>query len=225
MNRSMSSCALLVMILLGLSGAQAASAEEGGKPFILPEPTKTTPLKFTSTSGSVKIEDAGSILLECSSGTTQGEFTSKRSGTITMVFKGCAWKSLTCQNKGAEHGLITFSKAGAHLVTLSAERLGLVVTLPAPVSVECWLGAEFRGSFIGVVGVPKEMETKSATLEFNQAKGAQQVKECELDKEFCLAGGVHKKFSLEAFTGSKFVEMGVQRTDTMTLGSGASFVY
>jgi hypothetical protein len=216
---------ILLALALTCLSVTVAAAEEGGNPTILPEPTPTSPLKFTSTAGQISIENAGSLLLECSSGTSQGEFTSKRLGTITMVFKGCVWMNLKCQNKGGEAGVISFTKASAHLVALKVSgvlRLGIVITLPKAIPVECWLGTEFRGSLLGLVDGSLE-KTKSLTFLFHRTLAKQELKECELDKEFCLSGGLPKKLLLEALKGSTFVEMGVAREDTVTLGSEATF--
>lgn len=200
-----------------------AAAEEGGNPLVLPEPTALSPLKFSSTTTAVvSIENASTGLLECTSGTSQGEFTSKRLGVITIDFKGCAWKSFKCTTKGSPSGVILLSNAKLHLVALkvgTALRAALVITLPAGVPLEgCWLGAEFRGSLIGLIDGPASgEEIASFTLLFHRSGAEQELKQCDLDKEFCLTGEVHKKFLLEAFNGSTFVEMGVQRQDSVLL--------
>jgi hypothetical protein len=208
----------------------AAPAEEGGNPIILPEPTSTSPLRFTSTTEAVvKLENASTGLLECTSGTTSGEFTSKRLGVVTMTFKGCAWKGMKCETQGAELGTIIFANAGAHLVAFKlAEtlRLGMVIKLAGSLPVTCWLGAEFRGSVIALIDGPASSEkTKTLTLLFHKTLSKQELKECELDKEFCFEGATHRKFLLEAFNGLAFVELGLERSDKVTLEKEASFVF
>ena len=217
------------IIALSSIAPGVAAAEEGGNPLVLPEPTALAPLKFTTTTtAAVSIEGAGTGVLECTSGSSQGEFTSKRLGVITMDFKGCAWKNLKCTSKGSPGGVILFSKAKLHLVALKVGeglRAALVITLPNPLSIEgCWLGAEFRGSLIGLIdGVTNGKETKSFTLLFHRTSAKQELKECDLDKEFCLTGEAHKKFLLETFFGFEWVEMGVERQDSGTLEKAAIF--
>lgn len=229
MCKAMTWMAALVVLASLCAAPSIASAEEGGNPLVLPEPTSLSPLRFTTaTTATVSIENANTGLLECSSGTSQGEFTSKRLGTITVEFKGCAWKTFKCTSKGSASGVILFSNANLHLVALKVGgvlRAALVITLPSPVGIEgCWLGAEFRGSLIGLIeGVTSGAETKLFTLLFHRSLAKQELKECDLDKEFCLTGETHKKFLLETFTGSGFVEMGVERHDSVTLEKTAIF--
>jgi len=217
------------IIALAFIAPGVAFAEEGGNPLVLPEPTAIAPLKFTTTTtAKISIENAATGLLQCTSGSSQGEFTSKRLGVITMDFKGCTWKGFSCTSKGSPAGVIVFGNAKLHLAALKvgeALRAVLVITLPNPIPIEgCWLGAEFRGSLIGLIdGVTSGKETKSFTLLFHQILAKQELKECDLDKEFCLTGEVHRKFLLETFVGSGFIEMGVERQDSGTLEKGASF--
>jgi hypothetical protein len=217
------------IVALACIAPGVAAAEEGGNPLVLPEPTAIAPLTFTTaTTATVSIENATTGLLECTSGSSKGEFTSKRLGVITMDFKGCAWKNLKCTSKGSPAGVIVFSNAKLHLVALKVAgvlRAALVITLPSAIPIEgCWLGAEFRGSLIGLIdGVTSGTETKLFTLLFHRSLAKQELKECDLDKEFCLTGEVHKKFLLETFVGSGFVEMGVERQDSVALEKTASF--
>lgn len=220
--------AFAAIVAFACAAPATAPAEEGGNPIILPEPTTTSPLKFTSTTEAVvKLENAATGLLECTSGTTSGEFTSKRLGVVTMTFKGCAWKSMKCETQGAELGTIVFTNADAHLVAFKlAEtlRLGMVIKLASSLPVTCWLGAAFRGSVIALIDGPVGSEkVKTLTLLFHKTLFKQELKECDLDKEYCLEGATHKKFLLEAFTGSEYIEMGLERRDKVTLEKEASF--
>jgi hypothetical protein len=222
--------AVAAIVAFTCAAPATAAAEEGGNPFILPEPTKTSPLKFASaTEAVVKLENAGTGLLECTSGTTTGEFTSKRLGVVTMTFKGCEWKGVKCKTLGAESSTIVFANADAHLVSFKlgeALRLGMVIKLAGSLPVTCWLGAEFRGSVIALIDGPASAEkTKTLMLLFHKTLSKQELKECDLDKEFCFEGATHKKFLLETFTGKEFVEMGLERRDKVTLEKEASFVF
>lgn len=202
-----------------------ASAEEGGNPVILPEPSEASPLRFTSKSvGKIRLAESGAIV-ECESGTSEGKFTSRRLGTISVVFKHCVFQSTTCQNHGGEAGVISFTNADAHLVTFGSLSLGLVISLAGGVPVECWLGSEFRGSLIGVMSGGLETWKTSATLTFEQASGEQFPDECNLDKEFCLSGEAHKVFQLQAIGGLTAKDLGVLRTDEVKFGSEVLFLY
>jgi len=213
---------LAAMLALSLAASANAFAEEGGNPLLLPEPTERAPLKFTSTAGLIKFHFLGATL-ECLSGNSSGEFTSKRLGIISMSAKRCENKSIgDCHTLGDEKGVILFANADLHLVaTGSGRSLGaaLVVKLPSTLKIECSGGGfEWRGSVLGTLsGVSGK--TKTAKL------SAASVGECELDKEFCFEGSTHKKFQLEIFNGTEFVSMSMTREDSVTFEKEVLFDY
>jgi hypothetical protein len=198
-----------------------AYGEEAGFPVVLPEPTEGKPVNFTSTSGVIKFNFLGATL-ECLSGASSGKFTSKRLGTITMTAKRCENISIgDCHTQGSEKGVISFANADLHLVaTGSGASLGaaLVIKLPSTLKIVCSFGGfEWRGSILGNLEVINGKTIKTANLKF-VAEG-----QCELDKEFCLAGGVHKKFRLEVFNGTEFVAMSMERLDSITFEKEVAF--
>jgi hypothetical protein len=226
-----SSLIALTVALSALVSASAAMAEEGGNPLILPEPTAGSPLRFTSLAvKSATVFTNGGLTIECQSGTSTGEFTSKRAGVISMSAKNCISIAHTsCKTTGAEAGTITFSGATIHLVAFQKSttlRLGAVVKLPSSLIVNCTTGSfEWRGSVLGVYEIPLETLTKSATWIFGTIGETKKQTECDLDKEFCFTGETHKKFLLELNAVSLWVENEMKREDSVTFEKEAKFFF
>ncbi|HLM85705.1 MAG TPA: hypothetical protein VK272_05900 [Solirubrobacteraceae bacterium] len=212
---------LVAMLAFSLAASANACAEETGNPLILPEPTEAKPLKFTSTAGSITLNFM-SLGLVCLSGSSSGEFTSKRLGKITMSFSRCEAKNppISCRSQGDERGVILFIEADLHLVAFkvgSELRVGVVIKLAKAIKIECTDGTfEWRGSVIaplsGVSG-----KTKTATFSFSS------IHECELDKEFCFEGSVHRKFKLEWASSSEFMSLSIERADSVTFETEVLF--
>jgi hypothetical protein len=198
------SLAFMAFRVLSIS---AASAEF---PEILPTPTPSSPMKFTS------ISDTGSEPIfeltkgeetrsKCKDLTSQGQFTSARLGVITIDFLGqCEVKKAKCKSEGDVAG--TFLVEGdIHLVDVeigTGLRLSMAFVLPKDLLLTCGVAkAEIRGAFLGLASeVTSSVKTKHLTLAFNQSKGEQELKECKLDKAFCEG----KNFGVESNLGEGF---------------------
>lgn len=221
----------LAVTLVALLAASTASAEEGGNPFILPEPTSSSPLRFISKVVETKIAFTNANLtIECQAGTSTGEFTSKRAGVITMSATNCVSIAHTlCHTVGAEKGTIKFPAGTIHLVAFKKSgtlRLGAAISIPSVFSVNCETGTfEWRGSVIGVYEIPAETFVKTATWIFGSIGETANQTECDLDKEFCLVGETHKKFRLEVFNGTEFVAQEMKRKELVEFEKEAKFFF
>jgi hypothetical protein len=220
------SCIMLVATLAVLIGSSTASAEEGGNPLILPEPTALSPLRFTSKTLTKVVFTNGGLTIECKDGTSSGEFTSKRAGTVTISANTCISIAHTsCTSPGATKGTITFSGASIHLVAFKLSgtlRLGAVIKLPGELLIGCETGSFlWGGSVMGLYEVPLEILVKTATLAFNTTGEAQELTECDLDKEYCFEGSTHKKFFLQTFS----LAQAMQRKDPVTFEKEAKFMF
>lgn len=199
--------ALVAIFALSAIVSATASAEF---PEILPVPTPTAPLTFTSeTVGGSKpiLETTKGVKIECAKATNKGEFTSQDLGTATIDFEGCESKGAKCKAEGDVNGtillktdidLVDFKKGaelllGLEILPLEGGTNKLIITCGI-------LKVEVKGSVIGRVHVKSLEKTKHATVLFTQTKGEQDIKECELLKAFCA--GV--KFLLEANFGAGF---------------------
>lgn len=221
----------LTAMLIALGAASAAKAEESGNPYILPEPTSSSPLRFVSKVIETKIDFTNANLtILCQAGTSTGEFTSKRAGAISMSATNCISIAHTsCTTIGAEKGTIMFPAGTIHLVAFKKSgtlRLGAAIKLPSSFSVNCETGTfEWRGSVIGVYEIPVETLIKTATWIFGTIGETANQTECDLDKEFCLEGEAHKKFQLEVNAGTLWVSQEMKRKESVTFEKEAKFYF
>lgn len=231
----------LVVLAALCAVPSVASAEEGGNPTIVPEPTEATPLFFISTSTKPHLELVDPVfkvhfVLECEAGLSEAEFISKRSGKATFKFTGCKSGTSKCTSLGAMNGVIELWNINIHLVAFknaAAElRLGLVLALPANLRVTCGeTSHEWHGSVIGEVdgaGSGKGLLTekvKTLKLLFHQTEGAQKLTQCELDKEFCFEGETPKKFAIETTVLGSSSQEAWEREDPITLSSEVAFAF
>ncbi len=107
--------------------------------------------------------------------------------------------------------------------------LGLAVILLELLHVECGaallilLGAAVIGEFNQ--GAESGAKTKQGTVLFEQTKGVQKVKECDLDKAFCEPGGKKATFGLYLELGKGREKGGIKQEDKITLAKEAAFDY
>jgi hypothetical protein len=213
--------ALMAFLALSVIGAATAAAEF---PEILPLPTPAAPLKFTSKGGVATLTTTKGLTITCEDLTNKGEFTSARLGVVTIDFLGaCSSEGIKCKTAGDETGTILTPAADIHLVDAKKGtelRLDTVVT-PKPFTISCGVvKSEIRGAAIGLgEKVTSLVKTSTLTANFVQAKGEQEIKECELDKAFCEG----KKFGLEANFGAGFELAGENVSDAITLEKEAEF--
>jgi len=224
--RRVKACAVTLMAALAACGCIAASAsgEESTKPFILPEPTEKSPLRFTWKAGKILIASE-LISIMCVTSSASGEFTSKRLGTISITLSKCAAGILTCTGEGSPTGVIEILNADLHLVGFTVAKsqvAGLAVKLAKSIKLSCG-GFVLGGSAIALMdGLTSGKETKTFTALFHEAKSQQEFKECERDKEYCFSGEVHRKFSLN-FEGAEVLPVGLELQGEVTLEKSAAF--
>jgi hypothetical protein len=180
------------MFVLGGVVSAAASAEE--LPELLPNPAKGQ--KFTSkANGSSIIETSTGSQLTCTAATDKGEFTSAKTGVVTVDLTGCkSTKGETkspCNTAGDAKETILLNEAGFQLVDVLLSNillLGLLVLVPALLlKIECGLlKILVLGPVIGVAEPLKELQkTKEVTFTFTQTKGEQGEKTCMAPKVPC----------------------------------------
>lgn len=198
--------------------------EEDEKPEILPIPTAAAPLTFTSSNAKgILLETKVGSKMECAEGSSSGEFTGAREGTVSSTLNGCKLAGVACHTAGASAEMIVMSGA-VQLVDLEKEAklvLGFGFAPSSEVAVKCGvLSGSIKGSVIGEVsGVESGKKTKAATVSLKQEKGKQAIKECHLTKAFCEG----KKFFLEANFGKGVEEAGLQTEEKLTLAKEAAF--
>ena len=227
---------LAILAVLALSAIIAATASAENVE-VLPNPTKTEPLTFESEgpAGVLEGEQAGSPI-ECGGGVkNKGEITSANLGVATLTFTAC--KS---NISGAKRESLPKVAAGTvelkvdfHLVDVLLPKgepapelmLGLAVILLELLHVECGaallilFGAAVIGEFNQ--GAESGVKTKQGTVLFEQSKGVQGVKECDLDKAFCSG----KTFGLYVELGKGREKAGVKQEDKIKLAKEAAFDY
>jgi hypothetical protein len=228
---------LAILAIFALSAITAATASAENVE-VLPVPTKTAPLTFTSKgpAGELTGEQAGSAI-ECTEVTNTGEITSANLGVGTLTFKGCKSElnGAKCKSlpETTANGTIEL-KVDFHLVDVLLPKgepapelmLGLVVILLELLHVICGatllilIGAALIGEFNKFA--ESGVKTKEGTVNFEQtSKGVQKVKECDLDKAFCSG----KTFGLYDELGKGREKAGITQNDTITLAKEAAFDY
>jgi hypothetical protein len=63
--------------------------------------------KFTSKEGKSTLETVGGLKITCMSDTDKGEYTGPKTDTETIVFKGCKYGTVPCQNSTTLGGTVT----------------------------------------------------------------------------------------------------------------------
>ena len=228
----------LAILALSAITATTASAENVE---VLPVPTKTAPLTFISEgpAGVLEGEQAGSAI-ECGGLKNEGEVTSANLGVATLAFTGCksAISGAKCESLPKVAAGEIQLKVDFHFVDLLLPEgeplpklmLGLVIILLELLHVECGaallilIGAFVIGEF-NAKAPESGVKTKQGTVLFEQTKGVQKVKECDLDKAFCEPGGVKATFGLYIELGKGREKGGIKQNDTISLAKEAAFDY
>lgn len=221
--------ALIAVFLLGALGASSAMAEEGGNPEILPLPTPTAPLTFTSeTDGPPRLVTTAGTEIQCKEATNEGEFTSKRLGTLHIDFKECkeVKTEVSCTSTNDKTGEI-LTEGKIHLVDIlptGTLDLGLwfepLAIGGGDLKFKCGIiGVEILGSLIGEVDnehgeLLKDLEKGKhfIVLWKEEKQGEQLIKTCMLDEEFCKG----KTFELKSTFG-KGEELAAEIADALVL--------
>lgn len=219
--------ALIAVFLLGALGASSAMAEEGGNPEILPLPTPTAPLTFTSeTDGPPRLVTTAGTEIQCKEATNEGEFTSKRLGTLHIDFEKCVSAKAPCTSTNDNSGII-LTEGKIHLVDIlptGTLDLGLwfepLAIGGGDLKFKCGIiTIEILGSLIGEVDnehseLLKDLEKGKhfIVLWKEEKQGEQLIKTCMLTKEFCEG----KTFELKATLG-KGEELAVEIADALVL--------
>jgi hypothetical protein len=231
--------AIMAMFILGAVAAAAASAESVE---ILPVPTEAAPLKFESkqlgTKGLLEGEVAGSAI-ECSGGTSKGEFTSANLGLGSITFTGCKSQlnGAKCESLGLGVAGSIVVKVDWHLVDvllpaghpLPALMLGIAAILLVLLHVTCGaallilVGVAINSGVLGEFFKVAEsgVKTKTGELNFVQSKGVQEVKECDFDKKFCEG----RTFGLYIELGKGREKGGEESANEVTFEKEAAFDY
>jgi hypothetical protein len=221
--------AILAILALSAITATTASAENVE---VLPVPTKTAPVKFESKgpAGVLAGEQAGSAI-ECKELTNSGEITSANLGVATLKFTGCKSElsGAKCESLPKVAAGTIELKVDFHLVDLLLGEgeplpklmLGLVIILLELLHVECGaallilIGEALIGEF-NAKTPESGVKTTGGTVLFEQTKGVQKVKECDLDKAFCEPGGKKATFGLYIELGKGREKGGIKQEDTIT---------
>jgi len=227
----MRSLRLLGMVCLtvgvcGFTCTAAALAEE--LPELLPNPTKTQPLGFKGEGGNLTLETAKGTKFQCTGYTDEGTITSVRSGTAHIDFKGCRTGKTGCSTSG-DAAETVLDEGAINLVTFLRSNiltLGIEANLSesANLAINCGvLLVLLKGAIIAEVTNGKELEKiKSGEGVLRQAKGSQEIKECDHPVEVCFEENkfkekIHKKFLLQIELGKGFEEAGLEMTGKVTL--------
>lgn len=96
---------------------------EGNKEFVIVQLGK---FKFTSTSGTSKLETVGGRVIECTADSNTGEFTGENTaGKVVVTFTGCKGPSgSTCTTSGKASGEIVTKEMSGELVDLEGTEEG-----------------------------------------------------------------------------------------------------
>jgi hypothetical protein len=213
---------LMTTFVLTAVATATASAEN---PEILPVPTTSAPLKFTSEAGgstSVQTKEEEKTIIKCAKVKDNGSFTSSDSGTVTIDWEGCKSGSANCNTAGDAVGIMLWNNADINLVTYKIGAELLLGTVIEPLEevekkqkniliLKCGIVAiELRGAFLSkITGVKSLVKTKAATLTYKRTKGEQELTTCELLKTYCEG----KTFKLEQNYGAAGFELAAMETE------------
>ncbi len=100
-----------------------------------------------------------------------------------------------------------------------ADILGELLHIECGASILILIGNDILGGFNQ--GAESGVKTKQGTVLFEQSKGIQKVKECDLDKAFCSG----KTFGLYIELGKGREKAGLKQEEKITLAKEAAFDY
>jgi hypothetical protein len=187
LSRVTSACGLALLASLALVALAAPSSAFAAGPKI--EGT-SFPLSFTVTNSgaAVTVQYSNGPVMECSSSSGAGTWTTNSSGTATLTFQGCT-RGFTCTSPGQPSGTIVTSTLGIQSVYLNKARtkFGMLFTPPASgvfAEVVCGpfgIKTTWNGGLIGETVSPGLGGTSSeSTLRFlNSGVGKQQWTQVE----------------------------------------------
>jgi hypothetical protein len=196
-KKQLKALGLAFLAIFALSAVATATASAEELPELLPNPAKGQTFTSKTPAGVNSILETTSLSkIECTAATNKGEFTSAKTGVVTVDFTGCkAIKGETkspCTSPGDAKETILLDKAGFQLVDVLLSNillLGLLVLVPALLlAFECGLlKVLVLGPVIGVAESLKELQkTKEVTFTFKQTKGEQGEKTCMAPKVPCV---------------------------------------
>lgn len=146
--------------------------------------------KFTSHSGKTALSTTNGTTVTCTSSTGSGEYTTKKTGNITLTFHGCTTPTFfgaTCTTPGQTAGTIKTGTSVFHNVYLTDAKTtpGVLITQPTSgpyTTFNCagFLHVEVFGSIIGDLESPGcgALASKELKLGFKStAHGQQQYKQ------------------------------------------------
>lgn len=169
--------------------------------------------KFTVAAGATTLETKSGATLACAKGTGSGEYAGAKASTLTLKLTGCKFGAgkLKCTSAGAAAGEIVTGPLSGKLGFIedrSVENtlelsVGVDISAPAALfTAEC--GGQklsVTGSAIGVL-TPLQQMSKSFTLQFSRAGGAQQPESFEEEPadtlSLSLGGGTPEAAGLSA---------------------------
>jgi hypothetical protein len=193
-----------IIAVVALSAVASATAS-AALPEFTPGAAKTT---FTGTSGAGTLQAAGGTI-ECESDTVKGELTgtTKKTGTATITFKGCAAftifgaKSLDAKNAGE---IITNVNLELCYINKAKKEVGILTEVAKTVHVEvAGKLIEILGDAVGAI-TPVNTSTTKFKIVYKQKSGTQEPGGCE--------GKTENLLSRENETGS-FTNAGEQTTE------------
>jgi hypothetical protein len=120
--------------------------------------------KFTSHSGPIQFSTVGGTTFKCTSSTGSGEYTTKKTGNITLTFHGCVtptFFNVACTTPGQTAGTIKTGSSVFHNVYLTDAKTtpGILITQPTIgvyTTFTCggFTHVEIFGNFIGDLESP-----------------------------------------------------------------------
>jgi hypothetical protein len=218
--------ALTALFAMSAIAATAALAEA-------PELLSTKPSKFTSVSGTGALVPSTSTkaTILCKKDTDSGEFTTIRSGTVTIDFTECTAEKekVKCRSLGDALGTI-LTGGVINLVALEPKAgelllAGLVTIVNLHLECQGGLLVIVNGSVIGSFsGVTSGVGFTKATQTYAQTAGIQAIRECVLPKELCKETEHEKHELLTAFNGEPAEPSGEETKDELNSLSGSVIV-
>jgi len=209
----------LTLIAIFALGALAPASGFAENPEILPVPTTTTPLGFTSESGSTKLvgtKEGNEVT--CQKAKNKGSFTSQDAGKVDITFEECKAKGMNCTSPGESPGVILTEGEIQLVDILPTATLDLGIWLKpaqdgnmnAMLTFKCGPVIEFiiLGSVIGSIDnaasellLPNTKTKELKGLWKETTRGEQQIKECMMLKALCELNGAAILFLLEIEEG------------------------
>jgi len=181
---------------------------------------------FTTTSGATALSVANGTTINCTSTTGAGQYTTKKTGTVALMYHGCftpTFFNTACTSPGQPVGTIKTNSSVFHNIYESVGKTtpGILTTAPAiPLTFTCggFVHVEVTGSIIGDLESPgcggssKELKLSLAAT----AHGQQQYKQVTttgtiFDLDVKLNGGAAQT---AAVTGTGTMNFGAAATIT-----------